>query len=181
MSFEFLSDSKCLIRALDQFDDIRGTSFEIMRAHDCSSLKYPEMVLDYVSVSVEKTVRGLHFRIPWQYQVVTLLAGTVIDFVVDIDVSSEKFGKVYSVELSEKKGEARQITIPPGFAHGFKVISAEASVHYKMSQYYDPTCEFGIDITDINLGLAQILGDQVIRSDKDCELPKLNELPWCDA
>lgn len=95
------------------------------------------------SRSVRNTLRGLHWQ--WrrpQAKLVRVVTGTIYDAVVDVRRNSPTFGKWCGVELSAEN--FRQLYVPPGFAHGFCVLSEHADVEYLCSDYYDPGGEAGL-------------------------------------
>jgi dTDP-4-dehydrorhamnose 3,5-epimerase len=100
-------------------------------------------VQDNLSLSRRGTLRGLHFQEPKaQGKLVSVLEGTIFDVVVDIRVGSPRFGKSMSMMLS---GETKhQLYIPPGFAHGFCVLSDTALFMYKCTEAYAPEAEVGV-------------------------------------
>ncbi len=137
------------------FADARGFFLESYhlekyRAHGIE----PVFVQDNHSMSVRGTLRGLHFQLPpaAQAKLVRVVRGTIWDVAVDIRRGSPTFGQWVGVELSA--ANHRQIYIPIGFAHGFCVLSEEAEVLYKASNFYDPTRERGIAWNDPVLGIA---------------------------
>src|SRR5258708_8207767 len=99
-----------------------------------------DFVQDNISVSRRGALRGLHCQHPLpQGKLVSVLQGAVFDVAVDLRRSSPSFGKWHGVELSiENK---RQFFIPPGFAHGFVVLSDTAMFHYKCTDFYSPKDE----------------------------------------
>ncbi|MGH8497564.1 MAG: dTDP-4-dehydrorhamnose 3,5-epimerase, partial [Methylococcales bacterium] len=102
-----------------------------------------EFVQDNLSFSNHGILRGLHFQNPDQQgKLVQVLSGEVFDVAVDIRRGSPNFGNWIGMNLS---GESRhQLYVPPGFAHGFCVLSTSALFHYKCTQYYSPHCEYTI-------------------------------------
>ncbi len=136
-----------------------------------------EFVQDNQSHSVYGVVRGLHFqRHPHQQtKLVRVTSGTVYDVAVDIRPASSTYGKWFGIELS---GENHlQLLVPGGFAHGFSVLSAEATVFYKCDTYYHPDSESGIRFDDPDLDIDWRL-DQTVRiiSGKDRNLPYFKDL-----
>ena len=112
-----------------------------------------EFVQDNISKSKKGTVRGLHYQIDPKAQgkLCQVLEGEVLDVVVDIRFNSPTFGKHFSQTLdSEKK---IQIWIPPGFAHGFSVLSEEAIFFYKCTEYYSKEHERSILFNDPDLNI----------------------------
>jgi dTDP-4-dehydrorhamnose 3,5-epimerase len=132
-------------------------------------------VQDNVSFSTKGTLRGLHFQNPnCQGKLVQALKGKIIDVLVDIRLGSKTFGKSISVELSEDNH--RQLYIPPGFAHGFCVLSEMALFSYKCTDYYDHPCEQGVIWNDPDLGIDWVV-DSPLLSEKDLVYPQLKDIP----
>jgi dTDP-4-dehydrorhamnose 3,5-epimerase len=133
-------------------------------------------VQDNQSRSTRGVARGLHFQnAPYsQTKLVRVLAGGILDVVVDLRKNEPTFGKSYSIELtSENK---KQILVPKGFAHGFIVLGDEAEILYKCDEYYVPQAEGGILFSDPALGIkGPLLWDHLILSDKDKKHPLLSE------
>ncbi len=111
-----------------------------------------EFVQDNHSRSAQGVLRGLHYqaRHP-QGKLVRVVRGTVFDVAVDLRRSSPTFGKWEATELSESNH--RQMWVPPGFAHGFLVLSESADFLYKTTDYYDPADECCIAWNDPTLGI----------------------------
>ena len=134
-------------------------------------------VQDNHSRSTQGVLRGLHFqREPHaQGKLVRVAAGKVFDVAVDIRRSSASFGRWVGAELSADNH--RQLWIPPGFAHGFLVLSETADFLYKTTDYYAPECEGAVAWNDrtINIGWPD-LDVEYRLSEKDCSAPAL-----CDA
>ncbi|MDQ7010479.1 MAG: dTDP-4-dehydrorhamnose 3,5-epimerase, partial [Mariprofundaceae bacterium] len=100
-------------------------------------------VQDNHSRSRRGVLRGLHFQTKHpQGKLVSVAAGTVFDVTVDVRTGSPTFGRWMGVELSDENH--RQLWIPPGFAHGFCVLSETADFQYKCTDFYDPKDEAGI-------------------------------------
>ncbi|MEX1062714.1 MAG: dTDP-4-dehydrorhamnose 3,5-epimerase, partial [Balneolaceae bacterium] len=110
-----------------------------------------QFVQDNCSFSKKGVVRGLHYqaRRAAQEKLIMVCRGEILDVAVDLRRGSPTFGKHISVLLSEKNH--RMVLIPGGFAHGFSVLSEEASVYYKCSTYYDHVLERGIRWNDPDL------------------------------
>ena len=123
-------------------------------------------VQDNHSRSVQNVLRGLHYQIEQpQGKLVRAVVGEVFDVAVDIRKSSPTFGKWVSCRLSAEN--KRQIWIPPGFAHGFLVISEVAEFLYKTTDYYAPQAERCILWNDPDLAIAWPLEAEPILSGKD--------------
>jgi dTDP-4-dehydrorhamnose 3,5-epimerase len=121
------------------------------------------------------TLRGLHFQNPQsQGKLVSVLQGEVFDAAVDIRRSSPTFGRRHGVTLS---GENKwQFFVPPGFAHGFLVLSETAMFHYKCTDFYSPTNELTIRWNDPELGVQWPVQDPIL-SERDTQASCLSELP----
>ena len=124
------------------FGDERGFFYESFNARDfaqASGLQL-QFVQDNHSRSQKGVLRGLHYQVEHaQGKLVRVTAGEVLDVAVDIRRSSHQFGKWASVRLSAENN--RQLWIPPGFAHGFLVLSDYAEFLYKTTDYYTPSAE----------------------------------------
>ena len=133
-------------------------------------------VQDNQSHSTKGVLRGLHFqKNNPQGKLVRVIKGKVLDVAVDLRASSKTFGKWESVILSDEN--MLQFYIPEGFAHGFVVLSDEATFTYKCTRFYDPTDEGGILWNDPDIGVDWQLGDieEVILSEKDKNRETLKE------
>ncbi|MCW5910440.1 MAG: dTDP-4-dehydrorhamnose 3,5-epimerase [Cyclobacteriaceae bacterium] len=133
-------------------------------------------VQDNQSRSTQGVARGLHFQnAPYaQTKLVRVLAGSILDVVVDLRRNEPTFGKHYVIELTAEN--KKQILVPKGFAHGFIVLGDYAEIMYKCDEYYVPQAEGGILFTDPALGISlPVAHDQLILSDKDKKNPLLSE------
>lgn len=158
------------------FWDQRGYFFENYQYHRYSDLGVGAgFVQDNISFSHKGVVRGLHYQLHKpQGKLVTALQGEIIDVVVDIRQGSPYFGKWVKNILSSENH--LQLYVPPGFAHGFAVLSDTAIVHYKVSDYYHPGDEYGIIWNDPDLAIDW-QGAAALLSDKDGKFPTLKKLP----
>jgi len=159
------------------FGDSRGYFLE-----SWNQKKYAELgisasfVQDNISVSRRGTLRGLHFQNPFaQGKLVSVLQGEVFDVAVDIRRDSPTFRRWEGTRLSSDN--RRQFYIPPGFAHGFQVLSETAMFHYKCTEFYSPADELAIRWNDPEIGIVWPLGDQPALSAKDTMAPLLKEIP----
>ncbi|GAA3984234.1 dTDP-4-dehydrorhamnose 3,5-epimerase [Comamonas faecalis] len=128
------------------FGDPRGFFFESFNQqafNQATGTNY-QFVQDNHSCSSRGVLRGLHYQLPphAQGKLVRVVRGTVWDVAVDIRRDSPTFGQWVGEELSEDNH--KQLWIPPGFAHGFCVLSETADFLYKTTDYYNPTLERGI-------------------------------------
>lgn len=131
-------------------------------------------VQDNQSSSSYGVIRGMHYQLNphAQTKLVRVLRGTILDTVVDIRKNSPTYAKAFSVELSAEN--KKQLFIPPGFAHGFSVLSDRAEVFYKCDAFYDKECEAGVCYNDPSLKIDwRVPADQIIVSEKDQQLPLL--------
>lgn len=152
--------------------DSRGffkESFQAERYQE-AGVEY-EFVQDNHSRSQKGVLRGLHFQITKpQGKLVSCSRGAIFDVVVDVNPKSETFGEYIGIELTEDNHY--QLWVPPGYAHGFCVLSDYADFQYKCTEYYDPNDEGGIiwNDPDINIDWPIECPDL---SEKDTQLPKL--------
>jgi dTDP-4-dehydrorhamnose 3,5-epimerase len=136
------------------FGDARGFFFESFnqRAFQEASGLNLEFVQDNHSRSSQGVLRGLHYQIQQpQGKLVRVVRGRVFDVAVDLRRSAATFGRWVGMELSED--EHRQLWIPPGFAHGFMVLSESAEFLYKTTDYYAPEHERCVAWDDPQLGI----------------------------
>ena len=131
-------------------------------------------VQDNHSRSGRGVLRGMHSqRKRPQGKLVRVARGAVFDVAVDIDPRSATFGKWVGVTLSDEN--CRQLWVPPGYAHGFVVLSDVADFEYKCTDYYDPSDEVGVMWNDPDVGIVWPLEDPLL-SAKDQKLPSLAQL-----
>jgi dTDP-4-dehydrorhamnose 3,5-epimerase len=156
------------------FGDERGFFMEMFHAKRYADAGIPgPFVQDNYSRSAKGTLRGLHFQEPQaQGKLVQVLAGAVYDVAVDVRRGSPTFGRWVAVELSTDN--RRQLWIPPGFAHGFCVLSESADFHYKCTTLYAPEAEHGVLWNDPDLGIPWPLSEPLL-SAKDAKAPRLKD------
>ena len=150
------------------FGDERGFFYESFNARDFAQASGMELqfVQDNHSRSQKGVLRGLHYQVEHaQGKLVRVTAGEVLDVAVDIRRSSPHFGKWASVRLSAENN--RQLWIPPGFAHGFVVLSEYAEFLYKTTDYYTPSAERCIRWDDPELSIDWQLAGPPTLSAKD--------------
>jgi dTDP-4-dehydrorhamnose 3,5-epimerase len=126
------------------------------------------MVQDNHSGSRRGVLRGLHYQVSCpQGKLVSVLFGEVFDVAVDLRRSSPTFGRWVGLTLTAK--DRRQVWVPPGFAHGFYVLSEWAEVCYKVTDFYNPECERTLLWNDPEVGVRWPLaaGDLPVLSSKD--------------
>ncbi len=136
------------------FGDARGYFFEAYNERVFASLGLPTaFVQDNVSRSARGVLRGLHYQLGRpQGKLVRVTRGVVFDVAVDVRRGSPTFGRAACVTLSEEN--RLSVYIPPGFAHGFYVLSDVADFVYKVTDFYDPKEERGVAWNDPALGIA---------------------------
>ena len=150
------------------FGDDRGFFFESFnqkRFEELTGVK-SHFVQDNHSRSAQHVLRGLHYQIRQpQGKLVRVTAGEVFDVCVDLRKHSETFGHSVAVMLSAQNH--RQLWIPPGFAHGFLVVSSHAEFLYKTTDYYAPEHERSLLWNDPALGIHWPLTAEPLLSAKD--------------
>lgn len=157
------------------FADERGYFFENFEQTRYVKQGFVQpFVQDNFSHSVKNVLRGLHYqRTKPQGKLVSVTQGVVFDVAVDIRHGSPRFGQWVGVLLDDK--EHKQLYIPPGFAHGFCVLSETADFIYKVTDYYDPTSEYGIYWQDSQLGIDWPVKIPLV-SKKDAAYPALVDI-----
>lgn len=134
-----------------------------------------DFLQDNISRSTKGTIRGLHYQVnpSAQGKLCFVIKGKVLDVAVDIRFNSPTFGKHFSVELSDEK--MNQIWIPPGFAHGFSVLSDEVIFMYKCTKFYNKADERSIIYNDPDLNIDWKVEKPVI-SEKDLNAISFKEI-----
>jgi dTDP-4-dehydrorhamnose 3,5-epimerase len=123
---------------------------------------------------VAGTLRGLHLQVRRpQGKLIRVIEGAVFDVAVDVRRGSPTFGRWVGVTLTAEN--FKQCYIPPGFAHGFCVLSAIAQVEYKCTDVYDPASEIGVAWNDPALGISWPVSEPIL-SFRDSHHPTLAEL-----
>ena len=155
------------------FEDSRGYFFEAYNQNlfqqngvDC------HFVQDNQSRSSYGVIRGLHYQLnPFaQSKLVRVLEGEILDVAVDMRKNSPTYGQHFSIVLSAEN--KKQLFIPPGFAHGFSVLSPIAIVLYKCDAFYNKQSEAGIRYDDPHLNIDwQVETGKEVISEKDIQLP----------
>ena len=131
-------------------------------------------VQDNHSRSVAGTLRGLHLQLQRpQGKLIRVIEGEIFDVAVDVRRGSPTFGRWVSVTLTADN--FKQVYVPPGFAHGFAVVSPIAQVEYKCTDLYDPASEIGVAWNDPALGIRWPVV-QPFLSARDAKHPTLAEL-----
>jgi dTDP-4-dehydrorhamnose 3,5-epimerase len=134
---------------------------------------------DNQSRSVYGVIRGLHYQLnpKAQTKLVRVLEGKILDVALDLRKDSKTFGQWFSTELSAEN--KKQLLVPGGFAHGFSVLSKNATVFYKCDHLYAPEFERGIDIFDEHLNIDwKIDREDAIVSEKDLKNPSIENATY---
>ena len=158
------------------FGDARGYFYESFNGREFAALVEAdvEFVQDNHSRSVKGVLRGLHYQIEHaQGKLVRVVEGEVFDVAVDIRRSSPNFGKWVGVTLSADNH--RQLWVPPGFAHGFVVLSDAAQFLYKTTDYWYPEWERSLLWNDPEIGIEWPLDGEPLLAAKDAAGKRLAE------
>ena len=170
--------SEVLVLEPDVYADERGYFMETFRS---SYLTKHGVELNFVqdnqSQSRIGTLRGLHYQLEFpQGKLVRVISGTVFDVAVDIRKSSSTFGNWVGETLSAEN--KKQLWIPPGFAHGFLVLSNSAELFYKCTEYYHPEDDHSLLWNDPAVGIEWPLQNrEPILSEKDRIAQCLSQIP----
>ncbi|KOR31118.1 dTDP-4-dehydrorhamnose 3,5-epimerase [Achromatium sp. WMS2] len=149
------------------FVDARGFFIETWQQHRYTECGIRDLfVQDNLASSTQGVLRGLHLQHPYsQGKLVQVLVGEVLDVAVDVRLGSPWFGKWVSKILSATNHQ--QFWIPPGFAHGYYVLSDTAIFMYKCTTIYHPECELSINWNDPQIAIEWPSGSPPIVSAKD--------------
>jgi len=173
--FESLKPEGLVLVKPRVFPDDRGFFIETYKKRDFAAAGIPaEFVQDNHSKSSKGVLRGLHYQrgAAAQGKLVRCTAGAILDVGVDLRKGSPTFGRWAAAELTA--GNARMLYVPPGFAHGFLVLSETAEIIYKCTAEYSPADEGGIIWNDPDLGVAWGITAPVL-SARDAGLPRLKD------
>ncbi|EGU40444.1 dTDP-4-dehydrorhamnose 3,5-epimerase [Vibrio sp. IB15] len=154
----------CIIIKPKVFGDDRGFFMETFQSEKYKKIGIDlDFVQDNRSRSTKNVLRGLHFqKTKPQGKLVTVTSGEVLDVAVDLRPDSPTFGQYESVILNEDN--KLQFYVPPGFAHGFCVLSDVADFQYKCTDFYDPSDEGGIIWNDETLNIDWKIEKPIISS-----------------
>lgn len=155
------------------YQDERGFFVETYRADSYQAHDIPLFVQDNHSRSVKDTLRGMHIQVRRpQGKLVRVVEGEIFDVAADVRRGSPTFGKWVGTTLSAEN--FRQCYIPAGFAHGFCVLSPQAQVEYKCTDFYDPGGEVSLAWNDPTLAIAWPLAAPIL-SARDQRNPSLGD------
>lgn len=140
--------SRTTVRYLDE----RGFFSELFRLSkiEFESINFKQYNLSYSKKMVR---RGMHVQ-ENQWQLVTLLSGSVIDVLLDVRINSSTFGKFARFNLKSEPNKINQLLVSPGIAHGFGVLSDNAYILYASDRYYGETPEIGVSCQSEELKFA---------------------------
>jgi len=158
------------------FGDARGFFLETWNRERYQAAGFPDVVFvqDNHSRSQKGVLRGLHFQLNHpQGKLVQVATGAVFDVAVDVCPESPTYSQWVGTELSEDNH--RQLWIPPGYAHGFCVLSEVADFQYKCTEFYHPEDESGVLWNDPDIGIGWPILESLL-SQKDAALPKLADI-----
>ena len=165
---------KVKLLKIDIFRDKRGFFYENFNQAKYQNFFTSKFIQDNISFSKKNVIRGLHFQsYKPQSQLLTLIHGKIFDVIVDLRKNSKTFKKWLGFNLDHKK--INQIYMPPGVAHGFCVLSDFATIHYKVSKFYDANNETGIRWNDKTLNINWPIKKPIISS-KDNKLPYFEDI-----
>lgn len=142
------------------FQDDRGDFHEFYRQSEFLSAGISwEFIQGNHARSKQGVLRGLHYQIQHpQGKLVRVVSGKIFDVAVDLRKSSGTFGQYVGIMLDDR--EKKQLWIPPGFAHGYYVLSDQAEVSYKVTDYYAPEWERTLLWNDPEIGIDWPLVNQ---------------------
>ena len=175
MEFRRLDLDGVILVAPNIIPDERGFFLETYHRDKYAAGGIPEtFVQDNQSFSRQRVLRGLHAQLRHpQGKLVRAIVGEIFDVAVDIRPGSPTFGKWAGATLSGEN--AHQLYVPPGFAHGFCVLSETAHVQYKCTDVYHPGDEIGVAWNDPDIGVEWPLEDPIL-NEKDRTAPRLAEI-----
>ncbi len=159
------------------FGDERGFFVESFQSERYAAAGVPgPWVQDNHSRSARGVLRGLHYQLKFpQGKLVRCSRGSVFDVAVDVRQGSPTFGRSYGAILDDV--DHRQLWIPPGFAHGFCVVSDDADFEYKCTELYHPDDDYGVAWNDPALKIEWPIEEAAtVLSPKDAGLPRLSEM-----
>lgn len=159
----------------DFYPDKRGLFYEIYNEKKYKKLGIKDtFVQNSISISKKNVLRGLHFTIKNpQSQILTVLEGKIFDCLVDLRFKSKNFLSYYSFILKKEKNN--QIYMPPGFAHGFCVLSDSAVLHYSASKTYNYKNSNGLIWNDEKIKIKWPIKKPII-SDRDKNFKSVTSL-----
>lgn len=149
------------------FPDARGYFVCNLDKHAMEQINDLGICAENYSFNHKYVARGMHYQSPYsQGKIVSCIAGSIIDFALNINPKSKEFGQVTRIQMSQRSPFS--IWISPNFAHGFISLEDNSIVQYKTTECYHPEYEKGVNFNDLNLTIAdQKLLNSCILTDKD--------------
>ena len=181
MNFKRLAIPDVILCEPEVFGDDRGYFAETFRQDKLDAFLgfNINFCQDNESKSSFGVLRGLHYQLAphAQTKLVRVIQGSVLDVVVDIRKGSTTFGQHVTVELTAEN--KKQLLVPRGFAHGFVVLSKEATFAYKVDNYYSPECDRRIAFDDTALKIDwQLKTSDLQLSVKDTQQPLFKDADY---
>lgn len=177
MSFDFIPQSipEVILVKGPRFGDQRGFFSETFRAEAFEQVGVPPLVQHNHSRSPKGVLRGLHYQLEPKAlgKMVRCARGAILDVAVDIRKGSPHYGKYVTAELSDQ--ENTMLWVPPGFAHGFLVLSEIADCMYMQTGYWSPEHERSLRWDDPTVGIPWPTRETQL-SDKDAKAPLLDAI-----
>ena len=150
--------------------DLRGSLRETFNK---KIFKKNNFIFEYCTISKKDSLRGFHYQYKFQQaKYVNVIKGKILDCVIDLRKKSKTFGKVFKIILSEKN--CLSLYIPEGFAHAYYSFEKENIIYYKLTNYYKPQFERGINAKDIHFNIKWP-GKRNLMSKKDKKLVSFKE------
>ncbi|MEI6413391.1 MAG: dTDP-4-dehydrorhamnose 3,5-epimerase [Pseudomonadota bacterium] len=177
MKWQSLAIPEVILIQPQVFGDHRGFFMETWQRDRYAASGLPEdFVQDNLSASRRGVLRGLHIQHPQgQGKLVQVIQGEVFDVAVDLRQGSPHFGQWAGVTL---QGESKQqLYVPPGFGHGYYVLSEMAMFLYKCTEVYHRESEFSVCWNDPDIGIDWPLDGEPLLSDKDRQGSRLRDIP----
>ena len=129
--------------------DKRGS---LRETHNQKIINFNDFIFEYCTTSKSKVLRGFHFQYKFQQaKYVNVLKGKILDYVIDLRSDSKTFGKTFKIMLSDKN--CLSLYIPEGFAHAYFSYEKTNIIYYKLTNYYKPIFENGINLLDKKLNI----------------------------
>ena len=151
--------------------DARGS---LRETYNKKIIKHDNFVFEYCTTSKKNSLRGFHFQLGkfQQAKLVNIVKGKILDCVIDLRKRSKTYGKIFKIILSEKN--CLSLYIPEGFGHAYFSYEKLNIVNYKLSNYYKPIFESGINVLDKDLKIKWP-SKKLLISKKDKKLMKIKE------
>lgn len=171
MKITELAINGCYLVEVVAFEDARGKFVKTYNQEQFVDTPFFSFNLkeEFYTISKKNVLRGLHFQTPpaSHSKIITCIKGAVLDFFLDLRKSSETFGKLLTIELTEDN--PKLLYLPVGIAHGFLSLCDDTILHYKTDHVYSPSDDKGILWSSVGLTLTE---HDVIVSERDSSFPE---------